>query len=105
MASGYGSAIEPAVAGLPLQVAGAAGDSIGAASTIAGQLGAQGQALLQAARAAYIEGMGEAVLVGSAGSTLGAVLVLLFLPARPRLRDEAPGEFQPAQPEPAETRG
>jgi EmrB/QacA subfamily drug resistance transporter len=104
MASAYGSAIEPAVAGLPLQVAGAAGDSIGAASTIAGQLGAQGQTLLQAARAAYIEGMGDAVLVGSAVATLGAVLALLFLPARARRRVEAPGEFQPAQPEPAETR-
>jgi hypothetical protein len=35
----------------------------------------------------------------------GAVLVLLFLPARARRPDEAPGELQPARPEPAETLG
>jgi hypothetical protein len=102
LASSYGAAIAPALGGVPPQVAAAAGDSIGAASTIAGQLGAQGQALLQAARAAYIEGMGDAVLVGSAVAAAGAVLVLLFLPARARHRDEPEVAAQPAT---AGTRG
>ena len=105
LASSYGSAIAPALGGVPPQVAQAAGDSIGAASTIAAQLGAQGQPLLDAARSAYIEGMGDAVLVGSAVAALGALLVLLFLPARARQRADGPGEIQPAQPEPIQTRG
>jgi EmrB/QacA subfamily drug resistance transporter len=105
MASSYGSAIEPALRGVSPQIAQAAGDSIGAASTIATQLGTQGQALLQAARSAYIEGMGNAVLVGSAVATAAVVVVLLFLPARARRREEAPGEFQPAQLESAERDG
>jgi EmrB/QacA subfamily drug resistance transporter len=105
LASSYGSAIEPALRGIPPQVAQAAGDSIGAASTIAAQLGAPGQALLSAARAAFIDGLGDAVLVGSAVAALGAVLVLLFLPAHARRRGEAPGEIEPAQAEPVETRG
>jgi len=105
LASSYGSAIAPALGGVPPQVAQAAGDSIGAASTIAARLGAQGQPLLDAARSAYIEGMGDAVLVGSAVAALGALLVLLFLPARARQRADGPGEIQPAQPEPIQTRG
>jgi hypothetical protein len=88
LASGYGSAIEPALRGVPPQVAEAAADSIGATATIAGQLGPQGQALVEAARSAFIEGMGDAVLVGAAVAALAAVLVFLFLPARGR--EEAP---------------
>jgi hypothetical protein len=38
-------------------------------------------------------------------AALGALLVLLFLPARARQRAEGPGELQPAQPEPVQTRG
>jgi EmrB/QacA subfamily drug resistance transporter len=88
LASGYGSAIEPALREVPPQVAEAAADSIGAAATIAGQLGPQGQGLVEAARSAFIEGMGDAVLVGAAVAALAAVLVFLFLPARGR--EEAP---------------
>jgi EmrB/QacA subfamily drug resistance transporter len=105
LASSYGTAIEPALAGVPPQVAQAAGDSIGAATIVAGELGARGQSLLAAGRAAFIEGMGDAVLVGAGVAALGAVLVLLFLPARARARTEAPGEVEEAQPEATEVRG
>jgi EmrB/QacA subfamily drug resistance transporter len=104
LASSYGVAIEPALRGVPSRVAQAAGDSIGAATNIAAQLGAQGQGLLATARSAFIEGMGDAMLVGAGVAAVGALLVLLFLPARARRRDEAPGEVEPAQPEPAEVR-
>jgi EmrB/QacA subfamily drug resistance transporter len=86
LASSYGTAIEPALRGVPPQVAEVAGDSIGGATTIAAQVGEAGRALLTAARAAFIDGMGDAVLVGAAVAALGAVLVLLFLPARARDR-------------------
>ncbi|MGH2674156.1 MAG: MFS transporter [Actinomycetota bacterium] len=102
LASSYGSAVEPALRGAPPQIAQAAGDSIGAASTIAAQLGAQGRPLIEAARAAYIEGMGDAVLVGAAVAAVGAILVLLFLPARAARRDDAEPAGEPA---PATTHG
>ena len=84
LAASYGTAIEPALREMPLEVAQAAGDSIGAALTIAAQLGPQGQGLLDAARPAFIQGMGEALLVGAGAAALGAVLVLLLLPAHGR---------------------
>src|SRR5918999_2739110 len=61
LASSYGSAIEPALRGVPPQLAEAAGDSIGAVSTIAPRFGEAGGALLAADRAAFIEGMTDAV--------------------------------------------
>ncbi|MGH2662735.1 MAG: MFS transporter [Actinomycetota bacterium] len=93
LASSYGSAIEPALRGIPPQIAEAAGDSIGAVSTMAPRLDEAGAALLAAGRAAFIEGMTHAVLVGAAVAAVGAVLVLLFLPAHARER-EAPAPVE-----------
>lgn len=101
LASRYGVAIEPALQGLPPQVAQAASDSIGAATTIAAQLGARGEGLVMAARSAFLEGMGDAVLVGAGIAAVGVVLVLLFLPARARSRAQALREVEPAPPQPA----
>jgi EmrB/QacA subfamily drug resistance transporter len=88
LASSYGSAIEPALRQMPLEVAQAAGDSIGGASSIAAQLGPQGQGLLDAARPAFLQGMGDALLVGVGAAAVGAALVLLLLPAHSS--EEAP---------------
>jgi EmrB/QacA subfamily drug resistance transporter len=82
LASGYGAAIQPALRDAPPPIAQAAGDSIGAAATIAAQLGPQGQGLLEAARSAFLQGMGDAVQVAAGVAALAALLVLLFLPAR-----------------------
>jgi len=82
LAAGYGAAIQPALRGAPPPVARAAGDSIGAAATIAAQLGPHGRGLLEAARSAFIQGMGDAVQVGAGVAAVAALLVLLFLPAR-----------------------
>jgi hypothetical protein len=38
--------------------------------------------LLEAARSAFIQGMGDALQVGAGVAALAALLVLLFLPAR-----------------------
>jgi EmrB/QacA subfamily drug resistance transporter len=88
LASSYRTAIQPALRDAPPQLAQAAGDSIGAAATIATQLGSAGQGLLEAARTAFIQGMGDALQVGAGAATLAALLVLLFLPARGK--EEAP---------------
>jgi EmrB/QacA subfamily drug resistance transporter len=82
LAASYGAAIQPTLRGAPPQVAQTAGDSIGAAATIAAQLGPQGRGLLEAARSAFIQGMGDALQVGAGVAALAALPVLLFLPAR-----------------------
>jgi EmrB/QacA subfamily drug resistance transporter len=82
LAAGYGAAIQPALRDAPLPIAQAAGDSIGAATTVAALQGPAGQGLLEAARSAFIQGMGDAVQVGAGVAALAALLVLLFLPAR-----------------------
>ena len=82
LASGYGAAIQPALRDAPPGVAQAAGDSIGAAATIAVRLGPPGEGLLEAARSAFIHGMGDALQVGAGVAAFAALLVLLFLPAR-----------------------
>jgi Na+/melibiose symporter-like transporter len=82
LAASYRTAIEPALREAPPTVAQAAGDSIGAAAAIAAQLGPQGQGLLEAARAAFVQGMGDALQLGAGVAAVAALLVLLFLPAR-----------------------
>ncbi|MGI8776050.1 MAG: MFS transporter [Acidimicrobiales bacterium] len=61
----------------------AARDSIGAAVGVAqGVGGAPGRALATAARVAYVDAMGPAVMVAAAAALLGAVIAAVFLPAR-----------------------
>jgi hypothetical protein len=88
LAPGYGAAIQPALRDAPPQVAQAAADSIGAAAAIAAELGPAGQGLLEAARSAFVQGLGDAVQVAAGVAALAALLVLLFLPARGK--QEAP---------------
>ena len=105
LASGYGAAIQPALRGAPPQLAQTARDSIGAATTIAGQLEPQGQGLLEAARSAFLQGMGDAVQVGAGAAALAALLVLLFLPARATATTEESSAPEVAEIETAEVRG
>jgi hypothetical protein len=102
LASSYAAAIQPALQGAPPQLAQTAGDSIGAAATIAAQLGPQGQGLLQAARSAFIQGMSDAVQVGAGAAALAALLVLLFLPARATARTQEPSVPEVVEAETAE---
>jgi EmrB/QacA subfamily drug resistance transporter len=79
----YTSGIEGATRALPPDVAAAARDSVGPALEIARQIGgAQGQALAAAARSAFVDAMGTTVLVGAGFALAGALVALLFLPAR-----------------------
>ena len=103
LASSYGAAIQPTLRSAPPQIAQAAGDSIGAAATIAAPLGPQGQGLLEAARSAFVQGMGDALQVGTGVAAAAAVLVLLFLPARGK--EEAPIGDGVVEVEPARTDG
>ena len=103
LASSYGAAIQPALRGAPPPLAQAASDSIGAATTIAARLGPHGQGLLDAARSAFLQGMGDAVQVGAGVAALAALLVLLFLPARPPASTEEPGVAEVVDPQTTQT--
>lgn len=80
----YGDRMADFVAKLPPQVGGPASDSVGAAISIAAkQGGAAGQALAGAARIAFTDALGTGAIVAAGVIVVGAVLVALFMPARP----------------------
>ncbi len=74
----YRDALAPAVAGLPPQVAERALGSVAfTASPAIAQLGAAGKALVEAGRAAFVQGVGDAVFIGSVVLALAAVVVFV----------------------------
>jgi len=81
LASTYTTAMTGAVVGLPAPAAELALDSVGGAARVAAQLGDAGAGLLQAAAAAFVDGMGNAVWVAAAVAVIGAVVAMVFLPA------------------------
>jgi hypothetical protein len=83
MSSSYSSHMAAAVKGLAPAAAAAARNSVGAATAVAGQAGPAGASLLRSAHVAFINAMGDAVMVAAGVALLGAVVSLLFLPARP----------------------
>jgi MFS family permease len=96
LAQGYGASIALALAGLPPEAAGLAGDSIGGAVAVATRAGGEaGAALLRAAGDAFVDGMGVALLVAAGVAVVGALTSLRFLPAegrRDRSRATVPTE-------------
>jgi hypothetical protein len=80
----YKSDVESSLHGLPAPARDAAGESIGAASAIAGHLPpAAGSSLLSSAGDAFVGAMGTGLVVAAALSAAAAVLVALVLPGRP----------------------
>jgi EmrB/QacA subfamily drug resistance transporter len=85
LVSGFGSRMADVTAGLPSAAAEVARDSLGGALAVAQQVGGQaGQGLVAAARTAFVDGTGLAMLVGAGFALGGALVALLFLPARAR---------------------
>jgi EmrB/QacA subfamily drug resistance transporter len=76
-------ASSPALAALPTASARAAHDSIGGAVEVAGRLGAAGHQLVADASAAFVHAVSATMLIGAAVALGGAVVALVFLPARP----------------------
>jgi EmrB/QacA subfamily drug resistance transporter len=96
----YEAGVRPSVAALPPQAAGPATDSLAGAGAVAGYLPApQAEALLTAARAAFVDGMGVAVLAGAAVALIGAAVAFAFLPGRGR---QVPVADAPAAESPVE---
>jgi EmrB/QacA subfamily drug resistance transporter len=83
LSSSYTSSIASALRGLPVAAATLAGGSVGGATEVALQAGgSSGKSLLQAANAAFTTGMGDALLIAAGVAAAGAVVALVFLPAR-----------------------
>jgi EmrB/QacA subfamily drug resistance transporter len=79
----YAAGVRPATGQLPAEAATAVGDSLAGAGAVAGFLpGPQAEALMGVARAAFVDGMGVAVLAGAIVAMAGAVVALAFLPGR-----------------------
>jgi EmrB/QacA subfamily drug resistance transporter len=89
LSSGYGADMEPAVKSLPQPAADAATDSRGHARVVADQIGGSaGQALSNAAEAAFTSAMSTSLTVAAATALAGAVLAVVVLPGRSRERVE-----------------
>jgi hypothetical protein len=89
LAGTYSGQMQDAIAAapnpVPPDIASVVTDQLGGALAIAARLGgAPGQALADAAKSAYVDGMGLALVVGAAVIALAALGVFLFLPARAR---------------------
>jgi EmrB/QacA subfamily drug resistance transporter len=69
--------------GLPADVAAVVRDSIGGALAVADQVGGvAGEAIVAAARSAFVDGMATASLIGAGVAIAGAVVAAVWLPAR-----------------------
>ena len=79
----YGNRMSEAVAGLPPEAAEAASDSVGAAARVASTLPPEvSGGLLEAARTAFTDALGVAVLAGAGVAITGALLIARFMPAQ-----------------------
>jgi MFS family permease len=97
LASSYASSMAPVAASLPPDVAEVASDSIGGALAVAAKIGDAAVPLVEAAKVAFIDAMGNAIWVAAAVALIGAVLTWVFLPARPL--EGTPGADEVAPPE------
>ena len=92
LASAYRDGLGEALAGAPAPAVEAARASLGGALGVAGRLG--DDALALAARSAFVDGLGTAVLVGAAMTLLGAAFVAWHL--RPSRGDDVAAGAAPA---------
>ena len=89
LSSVYGTRLVDTLRGVPAAIGNAASDSIGAAVQIAARIGGEpGHALATTARSAFIHGMDVSLAAGAGVALLGALIALLFLPARAAVPEE-----------------
>ena len=94
-ASRYAAGIQDAAGSLPAPALDTATDSIGAALTVAGQLGPAGQPLLEASQAAFFDGFQLGCLVAASVLIAGAAFAARYLPSRPTAEPEAEHRTRP----------
>ena len=82
VSTAYASSMAGSVTGLPAPAQQAAEESLGAALMIAQQMGSAGAGLADAARQAFVDALGNGLVVGAAVAAVAAVIVAIALPAR-----------------------
>lgn len=87
LSSGYADAIQPALAGLPPELADPASEGIGSAFAVAAQAGEAGPGLIDAAQHAFVEGWVQSMWIGVAISAVALVYLLLRGPKGDQARD------------------
>jgi hypothetical protein len=83
LADGYGSGVAGAVAGAPPELAHRAEQALPAALALAERLGAQGPALAERAQAAFVDGLGAAMLIAAGVVAAAALFVFWRAPRDP----------------------
>jgi len=97
LSSGYGAHMGGPVSHLPHGAAAVAHDQLGGALAVAGRIGGgAGDALAATARSAFVSGMHSAALVAAGVALAGALIAVVWLPARAA----APAEVTPLEGEP-----
>jgi Na+/melibiose symporter-like transporter len=81
MSSTYSSNVADVLRGLGPEVIARGRGSVGAALQIASQSGAEGAAIAEGAKLAFVDAMTTGLLAGSAVALLGALVALIWLPA------------------------
>ena len=90
LASKYGGGMEGSAGDLPAQAADASMDSVDGAHAVAGQLGADSAgSLIASADQAFVAAMSTTTDIAAAVALVGALVALVFLPARAKRTDDA----------------
>ncbi|MDQ0580624.1 MFS transporter [Streptomyces rishiriensis] len=84
LSASYRSGIEDHLGTLPASLRDTAGESIEATLGVAAKLGDQGRSLIAPANDAFLHAMHVTALCGAAVAAVGAVVVAVFLPGRPK---------------------
>jgi MFS transporter, DHA2 family, multidrug resistance protein len=96
LSSGFASAIDGSVAGLPAEQAEAASDSVGAAHAVAAHLdGGAAVKLIDASNQAFVDAMATTASIAAAVALAGALIAAAFLPSRERAPRFATGAELP----------
>jgi hypothetical protein len=102
LASTYGTKVGDAVSGQPLPsgVASDVENSLGFALETASRIGGPaGETLANTARTAFVDGMHQGFLVAAAVALVGAIVALVWLPARAkRATEDLEAEYEAKQP-------
>jgi len=93
----YQAGVADATAHLPKELAGHAEDALPAALAIADRLGAQGAGLASSAQAAFVDGLGLAMVIAAASVGAAAVFVLWRAPREAPLTDRRCGPVSTTQ--------
>lgn len=84
LSAAYRTGIEDKLGAVPAGLRDTAGESIEATLGVAGKLGARGEALVGSANDAFLHAMHVTALCGAGVAIVGAVVVALFLPGKPK---------------------